>query len=263
MFVGVIEQENECRKLCPFLPRPEFDGYCSRCVSPELRLSMMRSSWMSNFEMAVVDEDLQSAIEYLEAPFFAMEEMPISRRTNNALKKAMRVGAKSMVQLLYERHAIDFDEEPMLHLLAAFNTVHAPRRKQKELFDYLISLDEVKVRIEKAPTLQTLMGYPAAHVDREKRDLIVDWLCGGSEPASPVLSKLARLTREEFQTSMWADDQPPEEEDDDYEMKRDQFPKRPRRSPDRTGKRKGTQLEDEGEEFVRMFFPPGTDDGEM
>jgi len=248
---GFQEPASDCRRLCAFLVAPAFDGYCSRCVSPNFRSSMCRSSWMANFEMAVEDGDFESACEYLDTPFF-MEGEPLSRHTSTALKTAMKVAQTNMVQLLYERHAIDFDEEPMLHLLASFNTVYAPRRKQKELFDYLISLEEVRNKIEQASSLQTLMGYPAAHVDREKRDLIVELLCGGGEPQSPVLAKLARLTREEFHLSGWTD----EEEE---ENKHEQSPKRPRKSPDRSNSKRNREAKDEeeeelNEEVVRIFL---------
>jgi len=209
---------------------------------------------MSNLEMAVADGDLQSAMEYLDSPFFTAASEPLSHHTSFALKKAMQVGAKNMVQLLYGRHAIDFDEEPMLHLLASFNTVWAPRRKQKELFDYLFSLNEVRVKVEQASSLQTLMGYPAAHVDREKRDLIVDLLCGGTEPSNPILAKLARLTREEFQLTGW------EEEED--EQKLEHSPKKPRTSPERSSKRSRERHDERSneEEFVRMFLPQDCDE---
>jgi len=252
---GFQERTIECRRLCAFLPAPEFDGYCNRCVAPEFRSSMCRSSWMSNLEMAAADGDLQSAMEYLDTPFFNMDSEPLSRFTSNALKQAMRRCSKNMVKLLYERQAINFDEEPMLHLLAFFNTVCGPRRKQKELFDYLISLEEVRGKIEQASSLQTLMGYPVAHVDREKRDLIVDLLCGGSEPSSPVLAKLARLTREEFQISGW-------DVDEGEEHKHEQSPKKARTSPERSSSKRSREREEEWgeEEFVRIFLPHDSDE---
>jgi hypothetical protein len=220
---------------------------------------MRRSSWMSNLEMAVADGDIQSAMEYLDAPFFDLANESLSHYTTTALKKAMRVGAKSMVQLLYERHAIDFDEEPMVHLLASFNTVYAPRRKQKELFDYLISLEEVRDKIEHASSLQSLTGYPTAHMDKEKRDFFVELLCGGSERSDSIVTKLARLTTEEFQTAGRKED---EEEDEGEEKKHEQSLKKARKSPERSNSKRNRESKEEEEEenTVRIFFQHESDD---